>query len=194
MRIIETWHCFARTWVPEENLGETIGEGSASSVVETPGLKRSWRGDEDWHCVAGSESPKRTQERLLVRCSQMAGKTPTFWRCQMMWLRISAAKKWGWLEPQGAHCLICGKPVGAQKIMSESQKSDSEPYMIGLWFCIVIVPWFFPLGVRKDLTYFLFYRSPQLRGAGILERLNSYSVWISKDWDFSKLECFKLLY
>lgn len=86
------------------------------------------------------------------------------------------------------HCLICGKPVGAQKIMSESQKSDSEPYMVGLWFCIVIVPWFFPLGVRKDLNYFLFYRSPQLRGVGILERLNSYSVWISKDWDFSKLE------
>lgn len=31
------------------------------------GMKESWKAVEVWHCVVGSESQKRAQERLLVR-------------------------------------------------------------------------------------------------------------------------------
>lgn len=39
-------------------------------------------------------------------------------------------------------------------------------YTVGVWFCFelaVTLPWFSPLEVRMYLTYFLLYRSPQLR-------------------------------
>lgn len=51
------------------------------------------------------------------------------------------------------------KMFEAQKIVTESQMSDTEPqyfsYNARLWFClsiIVFMPWIFPLGVIKHLT------------------------------------------
>jgi hypothetical protein len=64
------------------------------------------------------------------------------------------------------------KPFGgSQKILSESQTLNIEFFtQLGVWFCfdfIVTVTGFFPLEIRKYLTYFLFYRSPQLRDLNI---------------------------
>lgn len=54
-----------QSWsLPEETSGETLSEGTASVVVETPGLKGSWRKAEVWYTMAGSKS-LRSQERPL---------------------------------------------------------------------------------------------------------------------------------
>lgn len=46
---------------------KVFGYSIASAVVETPGLKGSWREAEDWHYGTKLESLKRTQERPLVK-------------------------------------------------------------------------------------------------------------------------------
>lgn len=50
------------------------------------------------------------------------------------------------------------KPSGAQKIMSEFQRSDVE-LDFGFLKCV----WFFLFEIRKYLTHFLFYSIPQLK-------------------------------
>lgn len=58
------------------------------------------------------------------------------------------------------------KPFGDQRIMGESQMSDTEVYTVGLLFCfdlIVTVLWLFPLGKRKYFTYFDFIEHTVMR-------------------------------
>lgn len=69
------------------------------------------------------------------------------------------------------------KPFGAQKMISESQEPNTALqiliYAAGCWFCfdlIVTVPWFFPFGIRKSLTCFRLYGSPQLTDVGFVKR------------------------
>jgi hypothetical protein len=65
-------------------------------------------------------------------------------------------------ETENSHSVI--KSEGGS--LGGSQILDTELFTSRVWFCfvpIVIVPWFFPLEVRKHLIYFLYYRSPQLR-------------------------------
>ena len=54
------------------------------------------------------------------------------------------------------------KPFGAQKILNESQTSDTELYT-WLDFSLasdITMPWFFPLGMIKYMIWFQFYRIP----------------------------------
>lgn len=66
----ETWH--------HEKTGETIGEGGGSVAVEFLKLKGSWREVEARHNVAGPESLKSTQKKLLVELHQSAGTAKTW--------------------------------------------------------------------------------------------------------------------
>lgn len=68
------------------------------------------------------------------------------------------------------------KPFGNQRIMGESQMSDTEIYTVGLLFCfdmIVTVLWLFPLGIRKCFTYFDFIETHSYE---TFEKLSNFKV------------------
>lgn len=80
----------------------------------------------------------RGQQRLLSGASPGAGDICVCCRrCQR------AAQVWG---SHAGHCV-----------------SYLHRWSLLCFASVVTVPWFFPLEIRKYLTYFLFYRSPQLR-------------------------------
>lgn len=68
------------------------------------------------------------------------------------------------------------KPFGNQRILSESQMSDTEICTVGLLFCfdlILTVLWLFPLGIRKYFTYFDFIGTHSYE---TFEKLSNFKV------------------
>ena len=73
--------------------GEGIGEGAASVTEATPGFKGSERGAEARPHVAGSESPERAQERLLMKVQLRSSTDPNIPEMVGPWMIAKKSSK-----------------------------------------------------------------------------------------------------
>lgn len=81
---------------PGQARGEAIGEDAILVIAEAPELKGSRRAVETWHQVAGPQSQKRTQEKLLVKVQpSCSSRIPGFWRCQYHGMTTKAISRCG---------------------------------------------------------------------------------------------------
>lgn len=157
---------------------EATGEGRASTVVNNPGLKGSWRELEAWSHVAGSESlthrrgytgedvaqPQRRPQHFIDASSMgqlpmttagMEGSQPEPRKQAVLWLLFQAVWRNSevseWIPDVWRWVLHCWS-----------------------WFCFHLITtpaWlFFPLGIGTHLTYSDLTGVPQLKDFEVLGR------------------------
>lgn len=197
----ETWRT-AEAWHRE--VREAIGKGVASVAVET----QDWRGHTEKMRFDIGLSMKGDEERLLVKVQPRCSRRPQHFGdastmgCPPRTATAVAGRRP--LEPRGqAVCAAEGRAIEVTQAPWRSPE-DGEwipefghrvIYNVSVWGCFVqtvTMPWFFSLEVRKKLTYFLFYRRPQLNNFELLKRFLDFnrdfffkdwilSIWICKD-------------
>lgn len=188
------WHCVAGSASPWSVARRGTDEDAALVAVETPGLKQPWGQFEARHHVIGltcreaGKSLVKVGPQLQCRYQPIGDTTATGHHQDS----DSCGVEPTWAYQTG--CVCCGwkswrgratKAFGFLKITSESQMLDTELFILLdfgftlIWFITVF--WFFPLKIRKHITCFWIYRSPQLRVFGLLQR----------HWTFTVLEILK---
>ena len=149
-RAAGTWHR-ERPW-------EAVGKDTASVTGEIQGLNWPWGVVEAWHLVAGPEFLKRTQETLLVQLSCR-------WRSNIFGdagtMATTKDSSTCGVQPAWSH----EKSSCVLRMAELGKGSPSETR--GLWVGPRLCPDSSP-GERNYITYFWFYRSPQLREFVIL--------------------------
>lgn len=149
---------------------KATSDGAASVAEEVLGLKGSWGKLRLWHHVA-SQSPWREVRRGYG------------WRCSRDPRSLETPapgddhqrQRWGGaiLNLEYKLCAVKGKAQERElPNLSVALNIRSPPVSntVALWFCFnlfVPVPWFFPLKIRKYITYVLFYRKTELIDLGI---------------------------
>lgn len=117
--------------------GRPLVEGVVLVAVEVPTSKGSWREVGGWHHVAGSESLKRAQQKLLAKAHPEFQGRPQHIRdpSAMGWPWTAAGMVWKPCElTRQATCATDDRAKGvelsvspgAQSITSRSQMSNSE--------------------------------------------------------------------
>lgn len=111
-------------------------------------MKRLWTPAEAWHCVTGLESPKRAQERLLVKVQESHG-----WATVVELTECSRQVVWA--------------AEGGARAVTQTHGGSKETYVdprpwtrshLHSWSMILLcsdctAPWFFSLEVTKRLTF-----------------------------------------
>ena len=85
--VFQTW---PRLYLTAE-LGLVVEESPGDTGFE--GMKLSWREAEPWHCVAGMESLKRTQEGLLVKVQASNSRDSSILEMLVLWDKNSRSEK-----------------------------------------------------------------------------------------------------
>lgn len=120
---------------------------------------------ENWHHVVGSESLKRAHEKLLMKCSIVAGENSAYWRYKYLGMitkdniRCKVQLAWAYGEAvcavdDRARELVLSKPIGAQMIVSPRPQMLTF-YTVVLWGSLVL-----PFSNRIYLVQSWFYRNP----------------------------------
>lgn len=120
----------------------------------------------------------------------------------------SRAAWMGWMEPaRSIHKAACAAENGAREGALWSTPADCEwitdtgcwVILFEFWLSfvqIVTVTWFFPLGSRKNLIYFCFYRIPQLRDLEFFSKKLNLKIFefVRTIGSFKIVKCFILWY